>query len=146
MSALKMLNVNEGINGIKQFIIETVNNAKGKACPPISIGVGVGGNFEQCALLAKKALLDNGKIKNIKTYNLENEIFEKINKLNIGPMGFGGKNTCIHLKILTAPCHIASLPVAVNLNCHAARYKGILLNLDHDKKTNQFTIKSTRNK
>lgn len=125
MSALKMLKPAQGLKGVKDFVIETVKNAGGNPCPPIIVGVGIGGNFEKCALLAKKALLRKvGKPNNNPAYaQLERELLDEINSLNIGPMGIGGKTTALAVHIEYAPCHIASLPVAVNIQCHSARHK-----------------------
>lgn len=125
MSALKMLKPAQGLKGVKDFVIETVKNAGGNPCPPIIVGVGIGGNFEKCALLAKKALLRKvGEPNNNPAYaQLERELLEEINSLNIGPMGIGGKTTALAVHIEYAPCHIASLPVAVNIQCHSARHK-----------------------
>lgn len=125
MSALKMLKPAQGLKGVKDFVIETVKNAGGNPCPPIIVGVGIGGNFEKCALLAKKALLRKvGEPNNNPGYaQLERELLDEINSLNIGPMGIGGKTTALAVHIEYAPCHIASLPVAVNIQCHSARHK-----------------------
>ncbi|MDW7972759.1 MAG: fumarate hydratase [Thermodesulfovibrio sp.] len=125
MSALRMLKPAQGLKGVKDFVVETVKNAGGNPCPPIIVGVGVGGNFEKSAILAKKAVLRNvGKPNNNPAYaKLEREILDEINKLNIGPMGVGGKTTALAVHIEYAPCHIASLPVAVNIQCHSARHK-----------------------
>ena len=129
MSRLAMLKPSQGLQGIKDFVINTVKEAGGNPCPPIILGVGIGGNFEKSAFLAKEALL-----RNIGTPNpdreldvLEKELLEKINNLGIGPMGFGGRTTALAVHIKTAPCHIASLPVAVNIQCHAARHKEVLV-------------------
>lgn len=129
MSRLAMLKPSQGLQGIKDFIINTVKEAGGNPCPPIILGIGIGGNFEKSALLAKEALL-----RNIGTPNpdreldvIEKELLEKINNLGIGPMGFGGRTTALAVHIKTAPCHIASLPVAVNIQCHAARHKEVLV-------------------
>lgn len=125
MSRLKMLKPAEGIEGIKSFVIETVSVGGGNPCPPIVVGVGVGGSFDKSALLAKKALL-----RPVGTPNpdndlnaLEKELLGSINALGIGPMGFGGTTTALAVHIETYPCHIASLPVAVNIQCHADRHK-----------------------
>ncbi len=129
MSQIKMMVPSDGIEGIKSFVIDSVKKAGGKPCPPIIVGVGIGGNFEKCALLAKEAIIreidDENKDEDLK--NLENELKQEINKLNIGPMGLGGKTTCLAVKINTYPCHIASLPVSVNIQCHAARHEVIIL-------------------
>lgn len=129
MSRLAMLKPSQGIQGIKDFVINAVKEAGGNPCPPIILGIGIGGNFEKSALLAKEALL-----RNVGTPNpdseldaLEKELLEKINSLGIGPMGFGGRATSLAVHIKTAPCHIASLPVAVNIQCHAARHKEVVI-------------------
>ena len=125
MSRLKMLKPAEGVEGIKSFVIETVSVGGGNPCPPIVVGVGVGGSFDKSALLAKKSLL-----RPVGTPNpdndldaLERELLVSINALGIGPMGFGGTTTALAVHIETYPCHIASLPVAVNIQCHADRHK-----------------------
>ncbi|MDW7998438.1 MAG: fumarate hydratase, partial [Thermodesulfovibrio sp.] len=125
MSALKMLKPAQGLKGVKDFVVETAKNAGGNPCPPIIVGVGVGGNFEKSAILAKKAVLRKigDTNKNPAYAKLERELLEEINKLNIGPMGVGGKTTALAVHIEYAPCHIASLPVAVNIQCHSARHK-----------------------
>lgn len=125
VSALRMLKPSQGLKGVKDFVIETVKNAGGNPCPPIIVGVGIGGNFEKCAILAKKSLLRKvGESNGNSLYaQLERELLEEINSLNIGPMGIGGKTTALAVHIEYAPCHIASLPVAVNIQCHSARHK-----------------------
>ncbi|WP_353685920.1 fumarate hydratase [Thermodesulfovibrio sp. 3462-1] len=125
MSALRMLKPAQGLQGVKDFVIETVKNAGGNPCPPIIVGVGIGGNFEKSAILAKKALLRKlgQPNKNPAYAQLERELLEEINSLNIGPMGIGGNTTALAVHIEYAPCHIASLPVAVNIQCHCARHK-----------------------
>jgi len=129
MSALKMLSPADGKEGIINFILETIKNAGGRPCPPLIVGVGIGGNFEKVAYLAKKAILIPLKeeTKNELDRNLEDELFEKINQLDVGPMGLGGLTTCIGVKVVSSPCHIASLPVAVNLQCHSARKSEVTL-------------------
>jgi fumarate hydratase subunit alpha len=125
-SALKMLNPSDGIEGIKVFVMDTVRKAGASACPPFIIGVGIGGNMETCALLAKKALLrelDDFNKSDKNAAKLENELYKELNTLNIGPLGFGGNTTVLGVKIETKPCHIASLPVAVNIQCHSSRHK-----------------------
>ncbi len=117
-SALKMFNPTAEINEIKQFIIETVKSAGPSACPPFVVGVGIGGSADMAGLLAKKALLKSLKTKKSK---FERELLTKINKLNIGPMGLGGKTTALAVNVKTYPTHIAGLPVAVNISCHALR-------------------------
>ena len=125
MSRIKMLKPSDGLQGVKDFIIETVKLAGPNPCPPIVIGVGIGGTFDKAAYLAKKALIRPlNKRNNEKFYSdLEEELLETINKLGIGPQGFGGKTTALGLNIETYPTHIAGLPVAVNINCHATRHK-----------------------
>jgi fumarate hydratase subunit alpha len=129
MSKIKMMAPSDGIDGIKGFVIETVKEASSNPCPPIIVGVGIGGNFELCAILAKKALLNPLGHSNPLPHiaKLENELFLEINKLGIGPQGLGGSITTLGVHIEVYPCHIASLPVAVNINCHASRHRGIIL-------------------
>lgn len=129
MSALKMLKPSDGRQGVVDFIVETVKKAGGNPCPPIIVGVGIGGTMEKAALLAKKSLLRDLRDKNKDEYyrELEEELFIKINDLGIGPQGMGGIYTALGVKIETYPTHIAGLPVAVNITCHASRHKEILL-------------------
>ncbi|NTW05245.1 MAG: fumarate hydratase [Peptococcaceae bacterium] len=129
MSAIKMLKPSAGIEGVKEFVIETIVNAGADPCPPIIVGIGIGGNFEKCALLAKEALLrEVGKPNIIPDIALlEKDLLNNINSLGIGPQGLGGIVTALGVNIEIFPCHIASLPVAVNINCHAARHKEIIL-------------------
>jgi len=124
MSRITMLRPSDGIEGVKRFVLETVEKAGANPCPPIIVGVGIGGTFDKAALLAKKALLlPLDEINDDPYYaELEEELLASINKLGIGPQGFGGKTTALAVKILTMPTHIAGLPVAVNLNCHVARH------------------------
>lgn len=124
MSRVFMLKPADGIEGVKQAILETVQNAGPNACPPMVIGVGIGGTFEKCALLAKKALTRNLDSHSPIPYisELEEEMLEKINALGIGPGGLGGRVTAIGLNIETYPTHIAGLPVAVNICCHVNRH------------------------
>ena len=124
MSAIKMLKVSEGRQGIVDFVVNSVINAGGNPCPPTIVGVGIGGTFEKCAFLAKKALLRKvGEPNSDERYaELEREILEKINASGVGPQGLGGNTTALAVHIEHHPCHIASLPCAVNLNCHAARH------------------------
>ncbi|OWZ83421.1 fumarate hydratase [Natranaerobius trueperi] len=119
MSRLAMLKPSDGKKGIIDFVIETIEKAGANPCPPIIVGVGIGGNFEYAAYLAKKALLQPVGQTN---HELEKELLDEINKLGIGPQGFGGRMTALDVNILTYSCHIASLPIAVNLNCHTARH------------------------
>ncbi len=129
MSTLKMLSPADGREGIIDFVLETIKNGGGKPCPPLIVGVGIGGNFEHVAYLAKKAIFRpiNDNSSNTIDAELEAELYQKINELNVGPMGFGGKTTCLAVKVNSAPCHIASLPVAVNLQCHSARKREVTL-------------------
>ncbi len=125
MSAIKMLTPSESYDGVVNFVVDTVKAAGGNPCPPMVIGVGIGGNFEQCALLAKKALCRETSVPNANEYyaQMEKVLLEKINDLNIGPQGFGGNTTALAVNIETAPTHIAGLPVAVNIGCHVTRHK-----------------------
>ena len=125
MSRIAMLKPSDGLQGVKDFVIETVRLAGPNPCPPIVIGVGIGGSFDKAAYLAKKALIRNINENNKEEFykKLEDELLEEINKLGIGPQGFGGKTTALALNIETYPTHIAGLPVAVNINCHATRHK-----------------------
>ena len=129
MSALKMLKPSDGRAGVVDFVVNSVVNAGGNPCPPVIVGVGIGGTFEQSALLAKKALLRKvGTPSEDAEYaDLEREILEKINASGVGPQGLGGDTTALAVHINHFPCHIASLPVAVNINCHAARHAGFVL-------------------
>ncbi|WP_164215855.1 fumarate hydratase [Virgibacillus sp. YIM 98842] len=129
MSALKMLTPSDGIEGVKKFIMNTVKQAGPNACPPLVVGIGIGGNFETCAYLAKKSLFKpvGERHSDPDLAKLEEELIQSINALGIGPQGLGGTTTTLDVKIETAPCHIAALPVAVNLNCHASRHKYAVL-------------------
>lgn len=129
MSTVKMMKPSDGVEGVKKFVLDFIDNAGGNPCPPIVVGIGIGGNLEKSALLAKEALLrEINDINPIEFYkDLEEELLEKINKLGIGPMGLGGRTTCLSVKIKAHPCHIAQLPVAININCHAARHKEVIL-------------------
>ncbi|WP_169799895.1 fumarate hydratase [Desulfofarcimen intricatum] len=125
MSAIKMLKPADGINGVKEFVLQQVAAAGPNPCPPIIVGVGIGGTFEKAALLSKEALLRPvGKRNELPDIaELEDELLLEINKLGIGPQGLGGKTTALAVHIEVFPTHIASLPVAVNINCHASRHK-----------------------
>lgn len=127
MSKLQMLNPTDGNEGITDFVIETIKEAGGRPCPPLFVGIGIGGDFEKCALLAKEALMQEDNSQNEEIKRLEETILNKINSLNIGPMGLGGNTTAFAVFIKTAPCHIASLPVAVNIQCHANRHVKVVL-------------------
>ncbi len=126
MSEVRMLTSAHGIEGVKKFVIERVEKSGGNPCPPVVVGVGIGGTFEKCAMLAKKALLRypiGSHHPEKKFADVEEELLEKINNLGIGPMGLGGRTTALAVHIETFPCHIATMPAAVNLNCHASRHK-----------------------
>ena len=125
MSAVRMFKPSAGLQGIKDFILETVEAAGPNPCPPIVIGVGIGGTFDKAALLAKKAIMRSLDVRNPDPYyaDLEVEMLEKVNALGIGPQGFGGKTTAIGLNIETLPTHIAGMPCAININCHVTRHK-----------------------
>ena len=125
MSAIRMFKPSAGLQGIKDFIIETVEAAGPNPCPPIVVGVGIGGTFDKAALLAKKAIMRPIDSCHPDPYyaDLEKEMLEKINALGIGPQGFGGKTTAIGLNIETLPTHIAGMPCAININCHVTRHK-----------------------
>lgn len=129
MSFIKMLKPSDGIEGVKEFVLESVKSAGANPCPPIVVGIGIGGTFEKAATIAKKSLFRNIGIRNSNEHLalLELDILKKINELGIGPQGFGGKVTALDVHIETYPTHIASLPVAINLNCHACRHKEIIL-------------------
>ena len=122
-SRISMLNPGDGERGIIDFVLETVKAAGPEACPPFVLGVGIGGTFDYAAYLAKKALLKKINLKNPdkKLFLLEKKILKAVNNLKIGPMGFGGRTTALGVSVLTYPTHIAGLPVAVNVNCHATR-------------------------
>ena len=125
MSQIKMLKPSDGLQGVKDFVLKVVEEAGPNPCPPIVVGVGVGGTFDKAAFLAKKALLRSADERNPDPFwaELERELLDKINELGIGPQGFGGKTTALCVNIEQYPAHIASLPVAVNINCHVTRHK-----------------------
>lgn len=129
MSALTMLKPSDGVEGIKKFVLDTIFNASGNPCPPVIVGIGVGGNLEKSAIMAKEALFrpinDSSSDENVK--QLEDELLKEINDLGVGPMGFGGDTTALAVKINTYATHFASLPVAVNLNCHSSREEEVIL-------------------
>lgn len=129
MSAIKMLTPSYGIEGVKQFVLDTVRNAGPNPCPPIVVGVGIGGTFERAAQLAKKATfraIDTHN-KDERYANLEDELLAEINKMGFGPAGLGGNTTAIGVNVETAPTHIAGMPVAVNICCHAARHASAVI-------------------
>lgn len=125
MSKIAMLKPSDGIEGVKKFILKTVEEAGPNPCPPMVVGVGIGGTFDKVALLAKKALLRpiNERNKNEEYAKLEEELLKDINSLGIGPQGFGGLTTALGINIETYPTHIAGMPVAVNISCHVTRHK-----------------------
>jgi fumarate hydratase subunit alpha len=129
MSALNMMKPADGKDGIVKFVVDTVRKAGANPCPPIIVGVGIGGTAERAMILAKKSLLrELGQPgADPEDADLERELFTRINKLGIGPMGLGGRTTALAVHVLSQPCHIASLPVAVNIQCHSARHKEAVL-------------------
>lgn len=129
MSAVRMFSPSAGIDGIKEFVLETVDKAGSNPCPPIVVGVGIGGNFESVACLAKKALTRDVDSHHEDEYyaKLEDELLCSINKLGIGPQGFGGNTTALGVNIETAPTHIAGMPCAVNISCHVTRHKTTII-------------------
>lgn len=129
MSKLKMLRPADGVEGVKNFILQTVKEAGPNPCPPIIVGIGIGGTFEKSALLAKKSLLRPVTKRNDNPFyaELEEELLQKVNALGIGPQGFGGRSTALSVNIEAYPTHIAGLPVAVNISCHATRHAEIEL-------------------
>jgi fumarate hydratase subunit alpha len=129
MSVIRMLRPTEGVEGIRNFVLECVQKAGANPCPPVVIGVGIGGDFEKAALIAKKALLRPVGSPNpkLELAALEETLLKAVNKTGIGPEGLGGKVTAMAVHVESFPCHTASLPVAVNINCHAARHKTIIL-------------------
>jgi len=125
-SAAKMLTPSAGLDGVKKFVVETVESAGANPCPPVMVGVGIGGSLEQACLMAKKALLRPvGEANRVdeRAERMEQELLESINRLGIGPAGLGGRFTALAVHVEIMPCHIASLPVAVNIQCHVARHK-----------------------
>ena len=124
MSKIAMLRPSDGLQGVKDFIIKTVEEAGPNPCPPVVVGVGIGGTFDKAAYLAKKALLRPVDVPNDDKFyaELEEELLNEINNLGIGPQGFGGRTTALAVNIEKYPTHIAGLPVAVNINCHVTRH------------------------
>lgn len=129
MSAIRMLRPTDGVAGIRSFVLECVRRAGANPCPPVVVGVGIGGDFEKAALLAKKSLLRTVGSPNpkLELAKLEEDLLKAVNRTGIGPEGLGGRMTAMAVHVESFPCHIASLPVAVNINCHAARHKTIIL-------------------
>lgn len=129
MSRVKMMAPSAGVEGVKKFVVEAASEAGSNPCPPILLGVGIGGTFEKCAWLAKKALLRKVGQRNPDPYyaDLERELLTLVNKSGVGPQGLGGTTTALDVFIETYPCHIASFPAAVNVQCHAARHEERIL-------------------
>jgi len=129
MSEVKMLSAADGAEGIKEFVVDRVARSKANPCPPVIVGVGIGGTFEKCAMLAKHSLLrEVGSVHPDPFYAaMEKELLERVNKLGIGPQGLGGRVTALAVFIEAFPCHIATMPCAVNINCHAARHRSATL-------------------
>lgn len=129
MSTVKMLSPVEGVQGVKRFVLDWVRERGANACPPLVVGVGIGGTFEGVAKLAKKALLRPIGSKNPVPFyaEMEEELLKEINNLGLGPQGLGGSTTALAVHIETYPCHMASLPIAINLQCHVARHGTIIL-------------------
>lgn len=128
-SALAMLSPGEGVEGVKRFVVETVAAAGPNACPPLVVGVGIGGTFDVVALLAKRAAIRDVRRRHPHPFyaSLEAELLGLVNATGVGPGGLGGRTTALAVNVEVAPCHIASLPVAVNINCHATRYAEVRL-------------------
>ena len=124
MSEVKMMTAADGIEGVKDFVVDRVSRSGGNPCPPIVVGVGIGGSFERCAMLAKEALMRPiGEPNPDPEFDeVEKELLRRVNNLGIGPQGLGGRTTALAVHIRTVPCHIASMPVAVNVQCHASRH------------------------
>lgn len=130
MAEVAMLTAAHGIEGVKKFVVERVKKSGGNPCPPVVVGVGIGGTFERCAMSAKRALLREplgAPNPDPRFAEVEQELLEEINNLGIGPMGLGGRTTALAVHIETYPCHIATMPVAVNLNCHVSRHKSVII-------------------
>ncbi len=129
MSLVKMLIPSDGVEGVKKLVLKTIFESGGKPCPPIIVGIGIGGNFETSAIMAKEAVMRDifDESPDPIARELEKEWLKEINDLGVGPMGFGGKVTALAVKINVGACHIASLPVAINIQCHAARHKSVVL-------------------
>jgi fumarate hydratase subunit alpha len=129
MSRVIMLTPSDGVEGIKQYVLQRVKESGSNPCPPTIVGIGIGGTFEEAALLAKKSLLRplGSKNPDPELDQLEFDILTEINKLGIGPQGLGGRTTSLAVHILMMPCHIASFPLAVNIQCHAQRHKEVVI-------------------
>jgi fumarate hydratase subunit alpha len=129
MSAVKMLKPADGVGGVKKFVVDTVKSAGSNPCPPIIVGVGIGGTMEMAAIMAKRAVVREIGAHSEKAYDaaLEDELLSLVNDTGVGPAGLGGRITALAVNVETYPAHIASLPVAVNIQCHAARHKEIVM-------------------
>jgi len=129
MSKVTMLTPTEGIEGVKKLVLDTIKYAGGKPCPPIIVGIGIGGNLEKSAIIAKESLLRdlNDEASDPIINKLEKDLYKEINKLDIGPMGVGGDTTCLAVKVNYYPMHIAALPVAINIQCHSARHTEVII-------------------
>ncbi len=129
MSEVKMMKPSDGVEGLKEFVVDRVRRSSGNPCPPVIVGVGVGGTFDKCAQIAKRSLLRKVGSKHPDPFYaaLEDELLEKVNNIGIGPQGVGGRTTALAVFIEAHPCHIASFPVAVNMQCHAARHKEVTI-------------------
>jgi fumarate hydratase subunit alpha len=129
MSEVKMLKPSDGEKGVKDFVVDRVKRSGSNPCPPVIVGVGIGGTYDKCAQLSKKALLREIGSKHVDPYYaaMEEELLTRINDLGIGPQGLGGRTTALAVFVEAHPCHIASLPAAVNIQCHAARHKSAVL-------------------
>ncbi|MEW9673736.1 fumarate hydratase [Ammoniphilus sp. 3BR4] len=129
MSAMKFLLPGEGVEGVKKFVLDTIKAAGGKACPPLTVGVGIGGTFDKVTAIAKEAVLREVGVHHHEPHlaQLEKELMEEINRTGIGPQGLGGSNTALWVAVETYACHITALPVAVNLQCHASRRKTAII-------------------
>ena len=129
MSEVKMLKPSDGADGVKDFVVDRVKRSGANPCPPVIVGVGIGGTFDKCAQIAKKSLLREVGSTHPDPYYaaMEDELLERVNKLGIGPQGFGGRTTALDVFIEAHPCHIASMPAAVNMQCHAARHKSVTI-------------------
>ena len=129
MSQVKMLKPSDGVQGVKDFVLKVIEDAGPNACPPMVVGVGIGGSFDRVTLLAKKAMLREIGTHHLdeRYHQLEDELLTMINKTGIGPAGYGGKTTALSLNIETYPTHIAGMPVAVSICCHVARHKEVVL-------------------
>ena len=129
MTSLKMFKPTDSVDEIVNYIIHSVTEAGPNPCPPIFLGIGIGGTADQALLNSKKAVVRGVESEHpVQFYNeLENEIYERIKKINIGPLGFGGVSTCGGVYIKEAPTHIATLPIAININCHSLRYRTVVI-------------------